>query len=747
MAAFRRGSYLWFVFDRQSDEAVAERIAEVVPGLGPVERLDIPGATVVRMEAPLSVMPSVTKDKTSWIVDLRARANRPEQAIQHKVSGTGREREIGFRVAKPGRVIEIVDPEYGDRLLVVPVGQAGLGLGTPVQLPEVESLTTLQGVVLRPLSEDLEVRVAKSNILVSTPLGLLASDAVVEGDDRHPPAPVLGQRLFDLAAWRIAPDALSSNHKQLLLQAVERSAGADLSRARLKMARFYFGHGLGLEARAAIELIEKNDTRYSSDPEFLLMKAATLFLVEDYEGARNLLANPILAQEWEALPWHAAIAAIAQEWDFASTAFQRSDPLLEDYARPVRDRLRLLAAEARIGIGDSEGAEFYLEQIRQEPLGLSVQAQVDFLEGQRRLLEFRLSTARELFELVATGPHPTSRARARLALIDLEAADEASDRAEIAAELDRLRFAWRGDAFEFALEARLAELFYLEGKYRKTLATLNRIVLKSPDEILAKQADRRMREIFADLYLGDPKDDLPPLTALALYEEYRDLSPDGEEGRQTVKALVDRLIEVDLLGQAGALLEDEIQFELEGEAKAAAGEKLAAVRLQADLPRRALDALDASDIDELPEALQLQRRLLRARALAAVDETDEALALLAADPGIPSLRLQCEILWAREDWPAAAATLQTLVASIAPTEAGLSDRDAEDLTRLAVALTMSGNSAGLIDLNDRFGAAMREHGKGGPFALLTADLDRQEVKTIADELAGAERLQSYLSNL
>ena len=77
----------------------------------------------------------------------------------------------------------------------------------------------------------------------------------------------------------------------------------------------------------------------------------------------------------------------------------------------------------------------------------------------------------------------------------------------------------------------------------------------------------------------------------------------------------------------------------------------------------------------------------------------------------------------------------------------MSDQDAEDLTRLAVALTMSDNSAGLVELDARFGAAMREHDKGGPFALLTEDLDRQEVRTIADELAVAERLQSYLSDL
>ncbi len=748
LASFRRGPYLWFVFDRQSDQAIADRIAEVVPGLGSVERLKSPGATVIRVMSPLPVVPRMSKNKISWKIDLRARASRPEHAIGHEISGSGRQRLARLEVGQASRVIEIVDPEYGDKLYVIPVGQAGLGVEERLRLPEFEALATFQGVALRAVGEDLRVRLRDSALEVSTDRGLIASQTVLVDDrGRRPPPPILGQRLFDLPGWRIAPDALSNNHRQKLLNAIKDAKGPALSRARLEMTRFYFAHGLGLEARAAVELIENTDQGLSRDPEFLLMKAASLFLVENYEAARELLADPILAQEWEALPWQAAIAAVAQEWDFAAMAFQRSEALFDDYVQPVRDRLRLLAAEARIAIEDSEGADFYLEQVRQQRFGRSVQAQIDFLEAKRRLLEHRVSTARVLLKSVAAGPHPASRTRARLALIDLDLEGEAPDYAAIAAELDRMRYAWRGDAFEFALQRRLAELRYQQGKYRKTLAMLNEIVLQSPDEIIARQADLRMREIFKDLYLGEPKDDLAPVTALALYEEYRDLAPDGKDGRKTVDSLIDRLIGVDLLDRAAALLEEEIQFELDGEDKAKAGAKLAMVRLQAELPRRALDALDASEIAEAPEALRQGRQFLRARALAALDRSDEALALLASDTSEASLRHQCEILWDREDWPRAADLLEAIVLSEPPPEGGLSDQAAEDLTRLAVAYTMSGNRAGLLDLDTRFGATMLDAPNGRAFALLTSDLDRQEVRSIADELAGAARIQTYLSEM
>ena len=42
---------------------------------------------------------------------------------------------------------------------------------------------------------------------------------------------------------------------------------------------------------------------------------------------------------------------------------------------------------------------------------------------------------------------------------------------------------------------------------------------------------------------------------------------------------------------------------------------------------------------------------------------------------------------------------------------------------------------------------MRAREESGSFALLTTDLDRRDVKSIAQELADAERIETYLSEL
>ena len=65
-----------------------------------------------------------------------------------------------------------------------------------------------------------------------------------------------------------------------------------------------------------------------------------------------------------------------------------------------------------------------------------------------------------------------------------------------------------------------------------------------------------------------------PLTALALYDEYRELTPAGSEGDEMIGRLADRLVGVDLLDRAVALLDHQIKFRLKGEKRVEVRTKL-----------------------------------------------------------------------------------------------------------------------------------------------------------------------------
>src|SRR3546814_6745523 len=80
------------------------------------------------------------------------------------------EGEEGGRMRYPTvgaeRMLWLTDPDLGDRLVVVPIRGAGLGLALPYGLPQFRSLPTQQGIVLQPLTSGIEVAGVSSGVLV-----------------------------------------------------------------------------------------------------------------------------------------------------------------------------------------------------------------------------------------------------------------------------------------------------------------------------------------------------------------------------------------------------------------------------------------------------------------------------------------------------------------------------------------------------------------------------------------------------
>ena len=85
----------------------------------------------------------------------------------------------------------------------------------------------------------------------------------------------------------------------------------------------------------------------------------------------------------------------------------------------------------------------------------------------------------------------------------------------------------------------------------------------------------RMSAVFTGLFYKS-RSDLPPLLALTLFEEFKELTPPGEEGDAVILNLAERLVEIDLLDRAAGVLETQVEFRLKGQARARVAARLAA---------------------------------------------------------------------------------------------------------------------------------------------------------------------------
>src|SRR5260221_8744705 len=139
-------------------------------------------------------------------------------------------------------------------------------------------------------------------------------------------------------------------------------------------------------------------------------------------------------------------------------------------------------------------------------------------------------------------------------------------------------------------------------------------LLAHPNSDMTRKIQDEAAVTFESIFLGGKGDGLPPVEALGIFYEFRELTPIGRRGDEMIRRLADRLVAVDLLDQAAELLQYQIDRRLEGSARAQVAAKLAMVYLTNHKPDLAISALRSSRIADLAGELRQQRLLLEARA-------------------------------------------------------------------------------------------------------------------------------------
>jgi hypothetical protein len=252
-----------------------------------------------------------------------------------------------------------------------------------------------------------------------------------------------------------------------------------------------------------------------------------------------------------------------------------------------------------------------------------------------------------------------------------------------------------------------------------------------------------MTKGFRDAFLGATAKKLKPLEAISLYGQFSELTPPGSEGGEIAMALADRMIDIDLLDRADAVLLDQVRHKLTGADKARVGAKLAQVRLLDDDPDGALVALKESGGPNLPEVLAADRRRIEAQALHRAGRSLEALALLANDQDPEAGKLKARMYWELKEWAEAAREFDRLLAGADAQQ--LTPDQAEWGVAEAIAWALAGDKFKLAGLRQKLGPAMKETAQASAFAMLT-DPESDPDSLLAQKLAGVARFESFMSD-
>ncbi len=751
-AVFRRGSGLWMVFDKNVPINVDAMRQVAGDSFVELNQLAHPTATVLRAITARGINPVPKREGLSWLMGFAKQSLStlsPVEALSQPDSPVGA--RVFLSVPEPGNAVALTDPEMGDNFVVVPVIPLGYGVTHRYEYPQFRIRPSSQGLVIEPRIDNLRVRSVREGVGVTSTRTLHVSPvseadiASARADSDRPMS-----RIVDLKPLQKVSRRFFNEERRVLEYAVATAPGAkELLTTRKELVRFLLAHGYAAEALGVLSIVAEDDPPARLEADYRLYRGMANFLMHRYADAREDLLSTKFDKNDEGIFWRSLV-------DFADGSMEsdvlrglRSTARVPDpYPRSLRISQAMWVIEASVAVQDAERARSLIDGMAVENLTPNEQSRLTYLSGLTNEAAGEFDLAIGDWETVMAGEHRPSTVHAAMKRTELLLKMDRIGPLEAIDELEKLRFAWRGGEFEFNLLRRMGALYLHLGGYRQGLRTLRQAATHFRDHKDAQQVTQEMSDIFAKLFLENEADKLPPVAAIAIYDEFKELTPVGELGDEMIRMLADRLVGVDLLDEASDLLDEQIKFRLKDEERARVGARLAVVRLFAKDYDGAMKALDLSVADGLPTELVAQRTQLRARATMGLGDAEGALVLLDNDESPESEQLRAEIYWNNRDWVRAGQSMRELTRiSGASPGAKLSAQQARLVLDTAIALTLSGNDRSLVRLRQDFGPAMLASDLRDAFILISTpeQFGLIDFNSIAGKVRMAENFQSFLT--
>ncbi|MEG3618372.1 hypothetical protein V5T82_07910 [Magnetovibrio sp. PR-2] len=752
-AVFRRGGDLWVVFDKRANVDTGALLRDGQGLITQVEQVPSRTGAVLRLRTQEGVNPSVKRAGLAWLLEFLPQPLVPTSPLQADAQPDS---PLGARlfvaVPEPGNVIAFRDPEVGDNLIAVPVIPLGHGMSRAWSYPQLQMLPSKQGVVIKPKTDDLRIRPLRQGVEVTSKGDLMISavsaeaKANVELQQQMATSTGMSQfreltRVLNLEKWK-RPDLQNfTQTKQDLQREIAFAVNKRIKKqAQRELMFFLFSNGFEAETIGILNEMVRTDPAYGNDPEFLLVYGAASWLMGRMEDARDVLYNPKLDGNDEAEFWRAAVIAGEGGLDRSALELRKFGAITQPYPKAIKMPMATLVAEAAVELGDVKQANQYLEVLRVDDPSQIQADQINFVQGKVDEVSGEDEKAVGVWEGVMEGRNRPARARAAVARTELLLKLNHYTPEDAIEEYEKLRFVWRGDDFEFKVLRRLGTLYLEQQDFREGLRTLRQAATYFPDHEETNQVTKMMSDTFNELYLEGGADILPPVTAIALYDEFRELTPPGELGDEMIRNLADRLVEVDLLDRAAALLEEQIEFRIKGALKSRVGARLALIQLFDRKFSKAIQVLDQTQTDQQSDELTAQRVLLRAQAHVGMGEMETALELIQNEVSRDAELIRTSIYWEQGDWKHAAKSLAKLTRLMEiKARKPLDDMQASVVLAMAIAYTLEGNEVAISRVQAQYSFAMSQTQYADPFRLIaeppeTGLVDFRELEPIVEKV-------------
>lgn len=795
IAVFERFGNLWIVIDEADFALMPQITGPQKDKFAPFERFPLKDGTAFRMPMPEGLKAYGEGGGLVWKVALTPTPRKIER-LHFKREFDPAQKPGGKLVwdsAMTRRVLDLPDPDAGDIIKVVTVSGAGDYAGEPQSFVEIGTLASRVGLAFATRVDDLEVTRSDKGVVIARPGGLsLSADsdiaslrmresepeiepepeedkplgapnkddeaaAVAAGTptDKQPDAkslpPPSGSftRIFAFDRWLMGGLPAIRENQRVIMSALHAKTDQGKAEDLITLGKMELANGRGPESLGYLEFAVQLVPDLATNPEFLALHGAAQALLGQYDRAFRDFSAKSLDNITEIKYWRAYCLAELEDWKQAEEVMPKDTSLLGQYPEGVRIPLALTLSEVALRSGDAQLADTILGLLERssDTMSLAHNSAYRYMRGESSRQQGKFEDMGEDWEALASGKDDLYRAKAGLALTAhrLEKKEMPLDKA--IDTLEGLRYAWRGDELETAINYKLGRIYMDNGQPIKGLTLLRQAASLAPGSDLGKQITAYMTDTFKNIYLTGKLNELNPIDAVTIYDEFSELIPVGPEGDRIARQLAERLVDADLLPRAENLLQKQIGAKAEGLPAAEVALRLASIQILDGKAAKAVETLNRANeiLLALPADAGADKRrevaLLRARAMSDLKQPEEAFAALALLPQEPDvLRLRADIAWRSKRWQDAADTLEELVMKM-----GLADdkpmtaTQADTVLNWAVALYLADNRYVLANLREKYADAMAQTQLAKKFEVVTRPrqnallADRNTINTIIGE--------------
>ncbi len=599
---------------------------------------------------------------------------------------------------------------------------------------------TAHGVAVEPLADDLDVEIASDKIMISRPAGLVLSSV---GQAVH-----RGYRpmVLDAQTWGFDREADFNDRQNTLITAAASAPENKRLPLRFELARFYLARQMYAEAKGVLGVALAEDHPTSEDSTGLVMRAIANIMMDRVDDGLADLASPLVGNSNDAPLWRAIGYAKQSKWAEAADNFKKMETAITTLPVEFQRQVMLQVVRAAIETRDFAYAAQQLNEFDTLGVPADLAPRIAVLQG--RLAEGlgHSEDAIAAYRTAAESGDRASSARGRLHEIALRFRIGDMKRPAAIDELETLTTSWRGDETEIEALQLLAHLYTEEGRYRDAFQVMRIAFATHPNMDLTRRIQDEAAGTFDSLFLAGKGDAMPAIDALALFYDFRELTPIGRRGDEMIRHLADRLVSVDLLDQASELLQHQVDHRLQGAARAQVAARLAVIYLMNRKPDKALAVLRSTRTADAANELRGERLLIEARALSDVGRHDVAIEVLGNMNGREAIRMRSDAYWAAKRWREAAEQIELLYGDRWKDFVPLTDLERADVLRAAVGYAIADDTLGLGRFREKYAPKMADGPDRRAFEVATSPLAASgpEFRDVVRQIASVDTLDGFL---